>query len=921
MAPALFVSIRINSTIPVVKRPAPPTLAISFGAAEVPLGGSTPLTFKVTNPNPQDVLTGIAVADALPPGLAVSTPNGLSGACGGGTIAAAPGAGSISLTGAGLFMNETCTFSVNVTGVTAGFKNDSATVTSAETAPGKTALASLKVGLPAPFLSFASDPGDVVGQGQTFTLTAADGSLNVTGSPSGGAFAHFNTPGYSTWWDLAFVPPSGAPFAPGIYEGAAGWQFQASTRPSLSVSGNGRGCYGITGRFVVLEVQYGPANELQVLALDYEQHCGGAAPALFGSVRYNSLLPVGPRVSVAPVIAYEGDGEPKSLAFTISLSTRAAGPVSVDYATADGSAKAGTDYVATSGTATFAAGQTVALVDVPLLGNTLAQPDRSFKVALSNAVGAPLVFGEAAGTILDDDAARTLLDLASDPGDFVGGGQALTFTPLDGTFTSVSAPGYVSVTFQGSSYWFLTFAAPAGTPLLPGVYEGATRYPFQLPTAPGLSVYGGGCNMLTGRFVVLEADIGPGGDVRKLAIDFEQHCEGAEPALLGSIRINSLLSTAPRLSVAPATAYEGNGEPKSLGFRISLSRRSATGISFDYATADGSAKAGTDYVATAGNASLAAGQTSTRVDVPILGNRISQPNRGLAFSLSNAGAPVAFGQAAGEIRDDDSVRTLLYLASEPGDPVGTGGTMTLTDLDGVFTAAGLPEFDTQVTFTGSDRWSLKFAPPTGTILSPGAYEGAARFPLQVPSTPGLDVSGAGHYCGAVSGRFVVLEARFGTSGQIDALAIDFEQRCDGAGPALFGSIRYNSAVPVVPHAAAAGTFMLSPCRVIDTRRAGVPLQPSTDRTFATAGTCGIPPTATALVANITVTNATQPGSLTVYRADSARPLASSISFPAGRTRANNALIGVSSDGTGSIKAFPESTGTVDFILDVSGYFQ
>jgi len=307
--------------------------------------------------------------------------------------------------------------------------------------------------------------------------------------------------------------------------------------------------------------------------------------------------------------------------------------------------------------------------------------------------------------------------------------------------------------------------------------------------------------------------------------------------------------------------------------------------------------------------------------VPILGNRIPEPDRTLAFSLSNAGAPVAFGQAAGEIRDDDSVRTLLYLESEPGDRVGSGATTTLTDLDGVFTAGGLPQSGVQVDFNGHDRWSLRFAPPTGALMAPGAYEGAARSPLQVPPTPGLDVSGAGHFCSAVSGRFVVLEVRFGMSGQIDALAIDFEQHCDGAGPALFGSIRYNSAVPMVPRAATARAFTLPPCRVVDTRLTGSPLQPGTDREFATAGSCGIPSTATALIANLTVTGATQPGSLTVYRADSARPFTTSINFPSGRTRANNALISVSSDGTGSIKVFADSTGTVDLILDVSGYFQ
>lgn len=77
--------------------------------------------------------------------------------------------------------------------------------------------------------------------------------------------------------------------------------------------------------------------------------------------------------------------------------------------------------------------------------------------------------------------------------------------------------------------------------MTPGVYENATRFPFQGPTNAGLSVSGQGlgCNTLTGRFEVLEVVYGPGGEVNSFAADFEQHCEGATPALFGSIRFNT----------------------------------------------------------------------------------------------------------------------------------------------------------------------------------------------------------------------------------------------------------------------------------------------------------------------------------------------------------------------------------------------
>jgi uncharacterized repeat protein (TIGR01451 family) len=127
----------------------PPTITKSFGAASIPLNGSTSLTFTITNPAANTIsLTGVAFTDTLPAGLVVATPNGLTGSCGGGTITAAAGSGSVALSGATLATNASCTFSVNVTGTTAGQKNNSVQVTSTEGGPGNTSNASITVNGP-----------------------------------------------------------------------------------------------------------------------------------------------------------------------------------------------------------------------------------------------------------------------------------------------------------------------------------------------------------------------------------------------------------------------------------------------------------------------------------------------------------------------------------------------------------------------------------------------------------------------------------------------------------------------------------------------------------------------------------------------------------------------------------------------------
>jgi hypothetical protein len=81
--------------------------------------------------------------------------------------------------------------------------------------------------------------------------------------------------------------------------------------------------------------------------------------------------------------------------------------------------------------------------------------------------------------------AATFLFMDSEPGDYIGQGEIRNFTTEDGNFTaSINFDNGVSINFDGTEFWFLDFAAPGAVPLVPGVYEGATRFPFQSPTEP-----------------------------------------------------------------------------------------------------------------------------------------------------------------------------------------------------------------------------------------------------------------------------------------------------------------------------------------------------------------------------------------------------------------------------------------------------
>jgi hypothetical protein len=124
---------------------------------------------------------------------------------------------------------------------------------------------------------------------------------------------------------------------------------------------------------------------------------------------------------------------------------------------------------------------------------------------------------------------------------------------------------------------------------------------------------------------------------------------------------------------------------------------------------------------------------------------------------------------------------------------------------------------------------------------------------------------------------------------------------------------------------ATGFFTLAPCRVIDTRLpngplAGPALAASTTRTFTVTGACGIPATAKALSVNITVTQSSAQGHLRLYPGGTTSPLVSSINYLAGQTRANNATFALGPGGTVAVRCV-QASGSVQFLLDVNGYFQ
>ncbi len=158
-----------------------------------------------------------------------------------------------------------------------------------------------------------------------------------------------------------------------------------------------------------------------------------------------------PTLSSNNVSVTEGNSGTTNANFTVSLSASSTNTVTVNFATANGSAAAGSDYVATSGTLTFAPGTTSQNITVQVNGDSSVEPNENFFVNLSNPTNATIAVGQGTGTINNDDAATiTINDVAKAEGN--NGTTAFTFNvTLTGTVQNAFSVNFATANGTATS--------------------------------------------------------------------------------------------------------------------------------------------------------------------------------------------------------------------------------------------------------------------------------------------------------------------------------------------------------------------------------------------------------------------------------------------------------------------------------------
>src|SRR5690606_9081638 len=173
-----------------------------------------------------------------------------------------------------------------------------------------------------------------------------------------------------------------------------------------------------------------------------------------------------PTLSIADVSAAEGDAGTTTAVFTVTLSGASVQTVSVNYATADGTAQAGSDYVGASGTLIFAPGTASQTLVITINGDLVTEADETFVVNLASAANATILDGSGQGTITNDD-----IPVAIAPATLAGG---TAWTAYSETISASggTAPYSYAVT-AGALPPGLTLASSgilSGTPTTAGSY-------------------------------------------------------------------------------------------------------------------------------------------------------------------------------------------------------------------------------------------------------------------------------------------------------------------------------------------------------------------------------------------------------------------------------------------------------------------
>ncbi len=343
------------------------------------------------------------------------------------------------------------------------------------------------------------------------------------------------------------------------------------------------------------------------------------------------------QLTIADVSILEGNSGSVTAVFTVTLTPDSSQTVTVDYATANNSATAGSDYTAVANTLTFNPGQTSQTISVPILGDTSDESDETFFVNLSNPANAEIQDSQAVGTIIDDDGlpALTISD------EVVQEGNSGTVNMVFDVTLSPASAGVVTV-----NYTTVNGTAVAGSDY--------TAVSDTLTFAIGET-----SKQITVPIIGDNVDEGS-------SENFTVQLSGTTNANIDDAQGSGAITDddTARLSqnVGPEV-WEGDSGMATAVFTVTLSTPAAFVVTVDYevnsGVGDTGAVAGTDFVNTSGTLTYQPGETTQFINVQVIGDTETELDEIFSTLISNANVPISVNGSIGHILNDDNFKVYL----------------------------------------------------------------------------------------------------------------------------------------------------------------------------------------------------------------------------------------------------------------------
>jgi hypothetical protein len=362
------------------------------------------------------------------------------------------------------------------------------------------------------------------------------------------------------------------------------------------------------------------------------------------------VLPSAPSLSVGDVTVTEPTSGSVSAVFTVALSGMADSTVTVDYATASGTATAGADFTAVSGTLTFAPGTTSQTVGVPVLADGVAEPTETFTLQLSNpTAGTALARAQATGTIRDA-AALQHLEFVAPAYSVPEVGQAVAWVRRVGTPDGTVTVAYG--TSDGTATAGADYTAVSGTLTFgPGI----TMQSFAVPILPDTIPEPAETFLLKLRTPTGAAALGAQATAVVTIIDNDP------PSVVSYNAANFIVDH----TQASATITVRRGGGNLMGT-----------VAVGYATADGTATAGSDYTATSGTLTFGPNVFTQTFTIALQHGSAPVPSKTVKLSLSAPTAGAVLGTPSSATLTLRSLDSVMQFA-QPTFRVGERGLRAL----------------------------------------------------------------------------------------------------------------------------------------------------------------------------------------------------------------------------------------------------